>query len=150
MPPDQLLDPSLSVINRYVTALRQGDDDAMQRLRSQGYVLDWVHGDAFAHARPEAEQSRRFWPAWRAAFPEMDYEVMRTVAAERVVVTQWVFTGTQTCDLGVPVFDPPLQPTGRTIRLRGVSVYDLEAGLIQQETIYIDLATLWVELGVKP
>ena len=27
---------------------------------------------------------------------------------------------------------------------------DIEAGLISKETMYIDLATLWVELGVQP
>ena len=70
------------------------------------------------------------------------------IAAENVVVTQWVFTGTHTEPLGVPVFDPPQEPTGKTIRLRGVSVYDIDTGLIQKETMYIDLVTLWVELGV--
>ncbi|MCB0731843.1 MAG: ester cyclase, partial [Ignavibacteriae bacterium] len=98
-----------------------------------------------------AEETQAFWPAWFAAFPEMDYEVTRTVAAPSVVVTQWVFTGTQTRPLGPPVFDPPLPPSGRTIRFRGVTVYDVaENNLIQRETTYMDLATLMVELGVTP
>jgi hypothetical protein len=80
----------------------------------------------------------------------MDYEVTRTIAAETVVVVQWTFTGTHQGTLGTPVLDPPLPPTGRTIRLRGVSVYDLQDLLLQRETMYIDLATLWVEMGVKP
>ena len=67
-----------------------------------------------------------------------------------MVVVQWVFTGTQAGSLGPPVFDPPLGQTGKTIRLRGISVYDVQAGLITKETMYIDLATLWVELGVTP
>ena len=41
-----------------------------------------------------------------------------------------------------------MPPTGKTIRIRGVSVYDLDGGLIQRETLYLDLATLLVELGV--
>ena len=78
----------------------------------------------------------------------MDYEVTRTIAAETVVVVQWTFTGTHDGFLGAPVFDPPLSPTSKTIRLRGVSVYDLHDLLLQRETMYIDNATLWVELGV--
>ena len=42
------------------------------------------------------------------------------------------------------------QPTGREVRLRGVSIYDIIRGLIQRETIYIDNATLLVELGGLP
>ena len=79
----------------------------------------------------------------------MDYEVTRTIAAENVVVTQWTFIGTFSNTLGVPVFDPPQEPTGKTIRIRGISVYDITAELIQKETMYIDLATLYVELGVS-
>jgi hypothetical protein len=74
--------------------------------------------------------------------------VSRTIAAESVVVSEWVFTGTNTGPLTAPVFGQDMEPTGRTIRLRGVSVLDVEDGLVQRETIYMDLATLFVELGV--
>jgi predicted ester cyclase len=96
--------------------------------------------------------TRTFWSIWLAAFPDKDYEVTRTVAADNVVVTQWVFSGTHTASLDPPVFDPALAATGRTIRFRGVSVYDLDtdsSGLIRRETTYLDLATVMVELGVE-
>ena len=140
--------PSLMLISKYVAALRKCDNVAMQRLRAPSFVLDWVHGDAFANQPLTQEETNQFWPAWFAAFPEMDYEVTRTIAAENLVVTQWAFTGTHTQTLGAPIFDTPQLPTGKTIRIRGVSIYDIQAGLIQKETMYIDLATLWVELGV--
>ena len=79
----------------------------------------------------------------------MDYEVTRTIAADDVVVTQWIFTGTHTEQLGPPIFDPPVAPTSRTVMFRGVSIYDIEEGLIQRETSYMDLATIMVELGVE-
>ena len=112
--------------------------------------MDFVHNDARAAPPISEENTQTFWPAWFAAFPEYDYEVTRTIAAAEVVVTQWVFIGTHTESLGPPVFDEPVAPTGRTIRFRGVSVYDVGAGLIQRETLYIDLATVMVELGVGP
>jgi hypothetical protein len=77
----------------------------------------------------------------------MDYEVKRTIAAADVV-TEWVFTGTHTGPLGPPVFEERFEATGRTIQFRGVTIYDVRDGLIQRETIYMDLATLIVELGV--
>jgi hypothetical protein len=62
---------------------------------------------------------------------------------------QWVFTGTISQTLGPSIFDPPVPPSGRTIMIRGVSIYDISEGLIKRETTYMDLATLMVELGVE-
>jgi len=142
--------PSLEIITKYVSALCARDNAGMQNLRSSEFKLDWVHNDAFVNQPLNQAETAEFWPAWFAAFSEMDYEVTRTIAAEDVVVTQWTFIGTHAAALGPPVFDPPQEPTGKTIRIRGISVYDIESGLIQKETMYIDLATLWVELGVTP
>ena len=141
---------SLDVISQYLTALESGDYPTMQRLRDADFVLDWVHADAFADSPLTHEQTNQFWPVWLGAFSEIDYEVTRTIAGESVVVVQWAFSGTQNGPLGPPVFVPVLEPSGKTICLRGISVYDVAEGLIQYETMYIDLATLWVELGVTP
>lgn len=110
--------------------------------------LDWVYGDAFEDRPRSLDETKEFWPSWFAGFPEMDYEVTRTIAAEEVVVTQWTFTGTNTGPLGPPAFGQRMEPTGRTIQFRGVTIYDVSDGLIQRETTYMDLATLLVELGV--
>lgn len=139
---------SLEIITQYITALRARDNTAMQSLRSPEFVIDWVHNDAFANNLATQDAANHFWSTWFAAFPEMDYEITRTIAGEYVVVTQWIFTGTQSGPLGAPISEIPLEPTGKTICLRGISVYDIYAGLIHKETIYIDFATLWVELGV--
>jgi steroid delta-isomerase-like uncharacterized protein len=140
--------PSLNIITKYISALRAGDINAMRKLRSQDFVLDWVHNDAFANYPATHDVTNQFWSAWFAAFPKMDYEITRTIAAENLVVTQWIFTGTHAGSLGTPVFPKPIEPTEKTIRLRGISVYDIQENLISKETMYIDLATLWVELGV--
>lgn len=141
---------SLDLVADYCAALALGDTKRMATLRDPDFVLDWVHGDVFENQPSSGEETNHFWPAWLAGFPEMDYEVTRTIAAETVVVVQWIFTGVHTALLAPPIFDPPLAPTGRVIRLRGISVYDVINDRIQRETTYLDLATLMVELGVKP
>ncbi len=143
------LPAALDVVGEYVAALATADSAAMAGLRTADFVLDWAHGDAFADTPLSAADTAAFWPAWFAAFPEMDYEVTRTIAAETVVVTQWVFTGTHAQPLGPPVFEPAVLPSARTVRIRGVSVYDVVDGRIRRETAYLDLATLLVELGVQ-
>ena len=140
---------ALDLVSDYVAALATGDSQRMDQLRSPDFVLDFVYGDAFESGPLSEKETEAFWPAWFAGFPEMDFEVTRTIAAADVVVTQWVFTGTQDGALEPPVFEKRTEPTGRTIRFRGVSIYDVSDGLIQRETMYTDLATLMVELGVE-
>lgn len=140
---------ALEITSRYVAALTAQDIDGMNALRAPGFTLDFVYGDASESKPLSSEETKQFWPSWLSGFPEMDYEITRTIAAEEVVVTQWIFTGTHAEPLGPPIFDPPAAPTGRTIMFRGVSIYDIDDGLIQRETAYIDLATVIVELGVE-
>jgi steroid delta-isomerase-like uncharacterized protein len=139
---------ALDIVSEYSAALMARNALRMEALRSADFVLDWVYADAFENPHSTAEETHAFWSAWFEGFPEMDYEVTRTIAAETVVVTQWTFTGTNAGPLGPPAFGEHLEPTGRTIQLRGVSIYDVGDGLIQRETTYMDLATLMVELGV--
>ncbi len=139
---------ALDVVSEYIVALSGRNSEQMNALRSPDFVLDWVHGDAYEDEPLSVEDTKQFWPSWFAGFSEMDYEVTRTIAAETVIVTQWIFTGTHSRPLNPPIFEPGLTPTGRTIRFRGVSIYDISQGFIQRETTYMDLATLMVELGV--
>ena len=140
---------ALEVTSRYVAALAARDFEGMNALRGPEFALDFVYGDASESGPLSSEETKQFWPAWLTAFPEMDYEVTRTIAAEDVVVTQWIFTGTHAEQLGPPIFDQAVAPTGRTIMFRGVTIYDIDDDLIQRETTYMDLATIMVELGVE-
>jgi predicted ester cyclase len=139
---------SLEAVGGYVTALAAGDSKGMDAFRAPDYTLDLVQRDAFEQDSLSHQETRAFWPSWFASFPDMDFQVTRTIAADAVVVTQWVFLGTNTGPLTTPVFGRDREPTGRTIRLRGVSIYDVHEGLIRREALYLDLATLFVELGV--
>ena len=86
---------ALEVASEYVAALAARDSERMNSLRSQDFVLELVHRDAFKNPL-SVDDIRMFWVNWFVAFPELDVEVTRTIAAEEVVVTQWIFTGTNT------------------------------------------------------
>ena len=133
----------LEIVSEYIAALAASDSDRMDSLRSTNFVLDLVYGDAFETGPLSVEETKRFWPSWFAGFPGFDFEVIRTIAAEEVVVTQWIFTGTHTEPLKPPVFEKVREPTGRTIRFRGVSFYDIKDSLIERETMYMDVVVLF-------
>lgn len=140
---------AFEVVSQFVAALSAQDVKTMKSLHAKDYVVDWVYSDAFENPPSSAEETAAFFPAWFSGFSEIYYEVKRTIAAEEVVVTEWIFTGTHTGPLGPPVFEEKLAPTGKIIQFRGVTIYDVSGGLIQRETIYMDLATLLVELGAR-
>lgn len=146
---DQRTPSALQVVSEYTAAMAARDSARMESLRAQDFEMDFVHGDAAEREPLSAEDTRMFWSFWFVAFPELDWEVTRTIAAENVVVTQWTFTGINSGPLDASILESPVEPTGRTIQLRGASFYDVSEGLIQRETAYMDLATLMVELGVE-
>jgi len=80
----------------------------------------------------------------------LDYEVSCTLAAEDVVATQWAFTATNSRPVSPPIVPIDMEATGRTVKIRGATFYDVNDGLIERETMYTDLSTLFVELGVNP
>ncbi len=141
---------ALDVISEYTQALADRNVDGMISLRSERYVRDFAHMDVFNRGPVSSSESQRFWHALFAAFPELDYEVSCTLAAEDVVATRWTFTATNSGPVSPPIVPSPLAATGRTVRIRGATFHDVANGLIERETIYTDLSTLFVELGVSP
>ena len=141
---------SLDVVAEYADAICAADGERMAVCRSKEYQLDFVHRDASGGSPLTEAEARHFWDAWFKGFPDMDFQVTRTIAAEGVVVTQWVFTAVNDGPITPPIAERPLQPTGKPIRFRGVSIFNLVDGLIQFESMYIDFATFWAELGVTP
>ncbi len=139
----------LNVILEYAAALSATDGARMSSLRSPNFVLDLVHRDAFESEPLSPEEAEQFWQAWFTAFPDCDYELTRTIAGQGVVASQWIFTGHHTGRLESRIFAKAIEPMGRAIRLRGVSVYDVRDEHIERETVYLDLATLMVELGAE-
>ena len=145
----QLPPMALQVVSEYAAAMAARYSVRMESLRAKDFTLDFVHSDAAEREPLSAEETRMFWSFWFDAFPELDWEVTRTIAAPSVVVTQWVFTGAHTGPLEPSILGDCVEPTGKTIQLRGASFYDVSEGLIQRETAYLDFATLVVEMGVE-
>jgi hypothetical protein len=139
---------SLALISRYVSAIQNHDSGQMNELRSKDFVLDLVPGDAFEDNTRTETETKRFWPTWFSAFSEYDYRVTRTIAVDTVVVTEWRFTGINAGRLESSIFGRTVDPTNNTVQFRGVSIYEIEDNLITSESLYMDLATLWVELGI--
>jgi predicted ester cyclase len=137
---------------QYTAARAAQQEERLHVLRAGRYQLDTVYLDAYG-ASPLADPGGT--DVYRSLFracPDGDLAVTRTIAGAEVVVQEWTFSGTHTgrTELWALRAQRHDQPTGSKVRLRGVCLYDIKHGLIQRETIYLDQATLLVELGGLP
>jgi steroid delta-isomerase-like uncharacterized protein len=122
------------------------------------FELVWNQGDEAAIDRFIAEDAagndpdfgmgregfKRQWRQWQAAFPDLHFAIEEMVAEGDTVVARWTLTGThQGPFLG-------LAPTGRTIRVRGMSLDHLENGVLVSGFDGWDNLGLRQQLGMVP
>ncbi len=86
----------------------------------------------------------RQWRRWREAFPDLHFQVEELVAEGDTVVSRWTLTGTHTGPfLGIA-------PTGRSIRVGGMSLDHLQDGLLISGFDGWDNLGLRQQLGAIP
>lgn len=76
------------------------------------------------------------------AVPDCSLEIRSARQTAGWAVLEWTFRGTQVGDL------PGLPASGETVELPGVSVCDVRDGLLAEERVYWDAATLMAAAGV--
>lgn len=80
---------------------------------------------------------------WRA-FPDLRFEVTNTVFQDSRAAIVWLAEGThQGTIMNIP-------PTGRKVEVRGVSIIDVENGLIVRSQYIWDLAGMLRHMGLLP
>ena len=90
------------------------------------------------------EGFKRQWRTWREAFPDLHFQVEELVAEGDTVVSRWTLTGTHTgLFLGIA-------PTGRTIRVGGMSLDHLQDRLLVSGFDGWDNLGLRQQLGALP
>lgn len=106
---------------------------------------DWIEDVVAVGRLVGADAVRAFYAETFAAFPDFRIEVERLVGDGPVVVAEWHATGTFT---GASF--QGIQPTQRSVELRGIDVFEFEDGLIIRSTVYYDGATFARQIGLLP
>ncbi len=89
---------------------------------------------------PEAV-ARRYRGLW-AAFPDLEVRLRRIVAIEgELAVTEHTLSGTH----DGPLFG--VGPTGRSVQVETVVIWEFAGERIRGETVYFDLATMLRQVG---
>jgi len=104
-------------------------------------IQDWVALGIFRGH----DEIRELFKGVFAATPDLEATVERVIADDRFCVVQWRSRGTHdgAAFMGI-------EPTGRSIELRGVDVMEAEEGLVVRNTVYYDGAAHARGLGLLP
>jgi predicted ester cyclase len=85
---------------------------------------------------------------WRAAFPDLRWEVLDWFSANERYVLRMQLTGTHTGGVfGTSIGEVP--PTGRSVRAGGVEVFIVEDDRIVDVWLGWDRAPIWESLGAR-
>ena len=94
-------------------------------------------------------QNRAYVQAYMTAFPDLHFEIERTVSAEDDVIVYWQALGTNTGTMTAPdgMTNPP---TGRQARVHGSTAFGFKQGKISRSTVLFDNADLMRQLNLLP
>jgi steroid delta-isomerase-like uncharacterized protein len=135
-----------------VNAVR-GTFEAINGRDQKGY--DQLHTANFTSEQPGApgplnpEQNWAFLQVFITAFPDLRFEVTRTIAQGDDVVAHWTATGTHTGPLVTPTGDT-VPATGKKAAVVGSTTYQFKGGKIAREWVFWDMTSLLGQLGLMP
>jgi steroid delta-isomerase-like uncharacterized protein len=92
---------------------------------------------------PGAEGQKQIARAFRAAFPDLRFDVEMVIAEGDHVVARWTASGTHTGPWG------GIEPTGRSVAFTGVNVFRLADGRVAEIWNHRDDRGLQDQLGVS-
>jgi steroid delta-isomerase-like uncharacterized protein len=122
-------------------AMNSQDIESLLRLYSPECIADDVGHSSLV--RGHAGLRTLLETYWRA-FPDLRFAVTDTVIQDSRLVIVWLAEGThQGLIMNIP-------PTRRRVQVRGVSVMDVEAGLITRGQSIWDLAGMLRHMGLLP
>lgn len=134
-----MVDPRQAVLDE-IADLSRGDLEAVL-----AYYTDDVYFEDVTVPEPcrTKDEMRQFMAIFYRGFPDLHIEVTNCIACgSDTVVAEYDLVGTHTGEfVGHP-------PTGRSFRIKAVSVYEHNNELFTRETVYYDSASLFGQLGL--
>ena len=131
----------MEVIERHVAAFKAKD------LNAEPFSADAEVIAPGAELRGR-EQVLGWLGAYWEAFPDATLEIVRSVESGSRVAAEGRLTGTHTGPLRSP--DGEVPPTGRSVELRWMSMYEVAGAELVSEHLYFDSGEFMAQLGLAP
>ena len=116
----------------------KGNLDAADDVFAENYVR---HDFRTTDALPGPEGQKRIAADFRAAFPDLRFEIQLLIADDEYVVGRWTASGTNLGPWG------SLEPTGRSITFSAANIFRFEGGEVVELWNHRDDLGLMEQLG---
>ena len=134
------LSDNIEIITRFEHAFRAGDQTAIDGFCDPGLV---DHNPAPGHEPTLADFKHKI-AGFRAAFPDLEYDLQDIIGSGDSVATRWVVTGSQQQEfMGIPA-------SGQTVRVEGMNFYRLKDGRVTDIWTQFDGVGMLQQLGAIP
>jgi steroid delta-isomerase-like uncharacterized protein len=139
---DKGAENNASIARSFMEAWSAHDLDGLTSLFADDCLYEEVaSGRTYTTKEGIAEYAR----ATIAGVPDTEFAIVTVVADSRVAAVEWVWRGTNT--VGWPSMGLPA--SGRAFELRGLSIIEIEDGLIVRASDYWDWSTFMEVIGVE-
>ena len=136
---DQRAEKCKAIVRRVFTEiLSQGKFEITTEIYASDYV---IHGTAQDLALAASQANDR---GWRSAFPDIDMSVEKVIAEGGLVTVLWRGRGTNTGS------GNGLNATGRKVDGRGISIFRVVDGKIEEEWTEYSALVILRQLGFYP
>jgi steroid delta-isomerase-like uncharacterized protein len=107
---------------------------------------DYVHHEPTAPERRNRDDYKQHLVGTRMAFPDVQIRVDDELVDGEQIVTRWTVTGTHQGNLEEPTGTIP--PTGRQIRVSGITIARYANGKLAEEWQVADMLSFTMQLGL--
>ena len=136
---------NIKVMQASFDALNAHDLDRWSQFQSGDYMAE-APG---ATGSMNQEQTRMLNQGFFTAFPDLHFELTRTIAQGDFVVTHWKATGTHTGPMRTPS-GGSIPPTGKKGMVTGSTTAEIKNGKVTRAWTFWDMASLLGQLGLLP
>lgn len=138
-------DHNLKIVNASFEALNAHDLDKWSALQADSFMTETTA----APAPLNKAQARAMQQNFLTAFPDLRFDMKRTIVQDDHVVVHWTATGTNS--------GPMQTPSGKTVpatnkkgTVAGSSTLQIKDGKITRAWAFWDSASLMTQLGLMP
>ena len=126
-------------VRKELEALNRQDVEGVMAFYTDDVVFDDI---SLPEPLRGADAMREFMQGMYAAFPDLHVELRSLFGEEKIVAAEYDLIGTHKGEMEGHA------PTGKTFRVRALSVYEYDGRLFTRETFYWDSASMLGQLGL--
>ena len=136
---------NIKIAQASFAAINAHDLDKWSSFQADDYMADNSAGPGTMNK----EQTRMLQQGFQTAFPDLHFEVTRTIAQGDYVVLHWMTTGTHTGPMRTASGNT-VPPTGKKGTVSGSSTVEIKNGKITRAWAFWDTSSLLTQLGLMP